>query len=114
MSLLDRIKAQGGRSEIRTLEVPEWGDEGAPLVIHFQTPSLNHLAASIEAGHGGNPIRQNVDIFCQIARDADGKPLFNRIDAIALMETADPRVLGRVMRQMDIISTADDAETEKN
>ena len=114
MSLLDTIKAQGGRAETRTLDVPEWGKPGAPLVIHYRRPNLNHLAAAIEAGHAKNPIRQNVDVLCQIAMDGQGKPLFRRLDAVALMEDADPVVLGRVMRDMGIIDGASEAELEKN
>lgn len=114
MNLLDRAKAQGCRDEVRALEVPEWGDNGQPFVIYYQRPSLDHLASSIEAGHAKNPIRQNVDIFCQLAKDADGKPLCNRIDGAELMKSADPLVLGRIMREMGIIDGASDVEQEKN
>lgn len=114
MSILDRVKAQGGRADGLIVEVPEWGEPGQPLVIHYHRPNLNHIAAATEAGHAKSPVRLNVDIFCQIARDEAGKPLFSRMDALALMETADPLVLGRLLREMGIVAAGDELDIEKN
>lgn len=114
MSPLDRIKAQGARSGTDTVEVPEWGDEpGKPLVIHYRPPTLNDTAEAMKAAPG-NPIRQNVDIFCMIAQNPDGSPMFKRIDGIELMAKADPVVMATVMQKMGIIRTETPDDIEKN
>lgn len=113
MSALDRIKAQGAR-ERGSVSVPEWGETKAqPLVIHFRPVTLNDVAASIRVAPD-NPVRQNVEMFCMVAQNADGTPMFKRIDAIDLMEQADPQILGRVMREMGIVHDASVADVEKN
>lgn len=114
MSALDRIKAQGARSGVDTVEVPEWGEApGKPLVIHYRKPTLNDSAEAMKAAPG-NPIRQNVDIFCMIAQNPDGTPMFKRIDGVELMQSADPVVMATVMQKMGVIRTETPADLEKN
>lgn len=113
MSVLDRVRAQGARSETLTVEVAEWGDDGQPLVIHYHPPTLNNAAEALDAAPN-NQIRQNVDMFCQLARNADGSPIFKRLEALDLMESADPQVLRRLMLEMGIISNGTGADLEKN
>lgn len=109
MSALDQVKAHGRRGETHTIEVPEW--EG--MVIHYHRPTLDNAAHALEAAPR-NQIRQNVDMFCQLACDAAGKPIFKRIDALELMAEADPQVLGRLMREMGIIGSETPEDIEKN
>ena len=112
-NLLERIKAQGARDTKRTVSVPEWGEPGKPLVIHYTPPNLGHVSSSLKAAPD-DPVRQNVDVFCQLARDAEGALLFNRIDGVALMESADPAILRRLMVEMGIIAVATAEEAEGN
>lgn len=104
MSILGRILKHAEQRGGGTVDVPEWGDESGPLVIHYDRVSLAHVAEAARAA-AGNPVRQNVEIFVQVARGADGKPLFKRAEVLDLMDSADPMVLGRVMRQMGIVRT---------
>ncbi|CAN7585771.1 hypothetical protein LJR016_004318 [Devosia sp. LjRoot16] len=114
MSVLDRIKAQGARTGIADVKVPEWGESpDKPLVIYYRKPTLNDAAEALKAAPG-NPIRQNVDVFCMIAQNADGSPMFKRIDGVDLMQAADPDVFGRLMREMGIIRTETPDDIEKN
>ena len=43
MGILDQIKAHSRPEEVRTIEVPEWGPEGAPLVIHYKMVTLGDI-----------------------------------------------------------------------
>lgn len=114
MSALDRIKAQNAAAGPLTVSVPEWGEtDGTPLVIRYRKLTLNDVAAATQAAPT-NSVRQNVEMFCILAQNEDGSQMFRRIDALELMEHADPMVLGRVMREMGIIRTPDPETTEKN
>jgi len=113
VSALDKIRAHGNTGGGVVL-VPEWGDPDAPLEIHFRRLSLKDLAEAARAAPD-NPVRQNVELFCLIAQTPDGRPLLRRIDALTLMDEADPAVLARVMREMGIVRTAQtEADLVKN
>lgn len=109
MSALDKIKAQGGRGGDRLeVTVPEWDD----LKIFYRKSNLNDLAEVIRAAPG-NVVRQNVEMFVLLAQEADGKPMFKRIDVLELMEKADPEVLVRVFGEMGILAQRPE-DVEKN
>ncbi len=111
MSALERIRAAAKARAGGVVVVPEWGD----LAVHYRPVKLGDVEAALAISRGSQ-VRQNIELFVRIAQDADGKPLFDRIDAIELLELLDPHVIGRVLRQVGIIS--DDAaaidEAEKN
>lgn len=114
MSPLDRIKAQHSTPGPLDVKVPEWGDgPGKPLVIRYRKLNLIDVDAAAQAAPNST-VRQNVELFCILAQNEDGSQMFKRIDALELMEHADPAVLGRVMREMGIIRTADPEAIEKN
>lgn len=116
-SVLAKVRAHGKRDEWHQVEVPEWGDTAGPLVIHHHPPTLGDIgkAAAVTAEVRGDAVRQNVELFVILARDAQGNPLFRRADVPELIETADPDVLGRVMLQMGIVrAPVKDAVAEKN
>lgn len=100
MSVLERIRAHSQPDQVRTIEVPEWGDEeGKPLVIHYTMVSLGDLAEAQEAAKG-NSLRVEAEILCLKAQDEHGKKLFKRIDVLELLATADPLVLRRISSEM--------------
>jgi hypothetical protein len=66
------------------------------------------MSAAQEASK--DPLRQNVEILCMKALDAEGKPLFRRIDAIELMKVASPIVLLRIAKAMGLLEAIEGAE----
>ena len=44
----------------------------------------------------------------------DGKPMFNRLDKIAMMNEVDPAVITRVVSEMNTTATVDFEAVEKN
>ena len=109
MDLKDRIAAHAALDEFRTIDVPEWGENGVPLVIKYKPVTLGDLTDAYKL-HPNDAVRQNVDILCMKAMDEDGKPLFKRIDALHLMEKAAPDVLLRITRAMMGGLASDQAE----
>lgn len=102
--LIDRVRAQAAQHG-GVVEVPEWGDDNGPLQIHYGRISLRHISDAARMAPN-DQVRQNIEVFCMIARDVDGMALFNRAEAVMLMEDADPAVLVRIMSQMGIIRGA--------
>jgi len=108
MSILDRVKAHSDPTKVRTVEVPEWGDDSGPLVIHYTMVTLKELGETRSTST--DPFRQNAEIICMKACGADGKPLFRRIDALDLMENAAPEVVMRIADAMTRRLSADEAK----
>lgn len=110
MSILDQIKAQAKPDELRKIEVPEWGDDKGPFVFWHRMVTMGDMSAAQAVSK--DPFRQNVEIICMKALDAEGKPVFQRLDAIELMKVATPIVLLRIEKQMGLLE--DIATAEKN
>jgi hypothetical protein len=108
MSILDRVKAHADSKKVRTLEVPEWGEEGAPLVIHYTMVTLAELAQVRSISP--DPARQSAEIVCMKACNADGTPMFKRIDVLELMENAAPEVVLRIADAMAHRKSVDEAK----
>lgn len=106
--LLARIRKHGQADELRSIAVPEWGEAGEPLVIHFRPVTVADYAqvSAIES----NPMRFGVRMIVHKGLDAQGGRLFNLADALELMETADPAVIMRVSNAMNERVTREQAE----
>lgn len=111
MSALDKVRAAAKARAGGMVVVPEWGN----LEVHYRPVKLGDVEAALAVSRGSQ-VRQNIEVFVRIAMDGGGKPLFEKIDALELLELLDPHVIGRVLRQVGII--ADEAaavdEAEKN
>jgi hypothetical protein len=98
-ALLDKIVSRSSAGSFRRLEVPEWGDDGAPLIIKYSMVTMGELE-QVRRSFPDNPLRQNVEIICMKALDESGKPMFDRYDAVTLMQTVDAALLLRIATQM--------------
>lgn len=108
-SLLERIKAQSDDQDLKTIEVPEWGDGAGPLIIHYRKVTLADMS-SARAVARDDPFRTNCEIICLKALDAEGKPMFKRLDALELMQHADPQIVVRIADAMTVRPSAEAAE----
>ena len=85
--------------EREVIEVPEWGSGGESLKIYYRPINLkqqNQVFKYIREGSLESLVQQL--ILC--ARDEDDKPIFRQADKTELMNHADPKVLGRVVKEM--------------
>ena len=98
-ALLERIVARSSADTMRQIEVPEWGENGSPFIIHYKMVTLAELE-QVRRTFPENAMRQNVEIICMKALDDAGKPHFARIDAVALMDSVDASLLLRISTQM--------------
>ena len=81
--------------EMQVIEVPEWGDDNAPLLVYARPLTMadkNVLAR----GSDGNDLGVFVDVIIMKAETADGEKLFTKMDKPQFMRGVDPEVITRV------------------
>lgn len=108
MSLIDRMKAHFTDIGVRSIEVPEWGEDGKPLVIYFAPMTLADKQKLMTIGERDGYVARLADALIMKAMDAEGKKLFTVGDKQALRHQVDPDVLARVVRDMMAGPTEED------
>jgi len=104
--LKTRIAAQFGGADTREIEVPEWGEGATPLIVHYRRANLRDISEATQLAKG-DQFLANAYLVTAKALDAAGKPLFKRVDAGFLAESADPAVVGRIAQAItggDVLS----------
>jgi hypothetical protein len=109
MRLMERIKAHAQPELIRRIEVPEWGEEGKPLVITYSMVSLDDLAIVTELD-GQEWNKRAARIVAMKACDEAGVRLFTMMDAIELRKLAAPEVVSSIAMRMFARTSAEEAE----
>lgn len=97
--LLQRIAADFEPNRRRTIEVPEWGKDGVPLVIHYDPITLADQVIVTELDGEVWPKRAARFVVMKSLK-ADGSKLFNMADATFLMTEAKPDVVNRIALAM--------------
>lgn len=109
--VMDRAVAHFSAQEIRTIEVPEWGDEDGPLVIYVAPFTLREQARLQKASKNGSDAAVLADVLVMKAMDGEGNKLFTMDDKHAMQTKVDALVLARVASE---IMAVDVDEIEKN
>jgi len=100
-ALLTAARAHFDNMRGKSIEVPEWGAEGAPAIVKFDPPTLR-TRQNITARSGGKRSREMAVTVILCARDAEGKRLFQD-DAptlAALENEVDPKVVARLYAEI--------------
>lgn len=111
MSAIETAKKHFDGLKGLRIEVPEWGEPDAPLVVLYDCPSMRELHGFNEKAKGNAHLAMCYLITRQ-ARGEDGTKLFDDADAQALYAHADPAVVSRIGAQMQLKFTV--AEAAKN
>lgn len=110
MAAIDQITAHFNRQEMRRIEVPEWGEEGQPLVIFSRPMTLEEKQKLLNVGERDGRLMMLVETLIMKALDANGGRLF-QIDAKkSLKSNADPDVLARVALEITRSPTPEELE----
>lgn len=95
MTVIEQAKKHFKDKEVREIAVPEWGDEGGPLVIYADPVTLAEK----------NRVKKRIDrdgleglAFALVlkAKTADGEKMFTIKDLHDLAHKVDPDVLTRI------------------
>ena len=113
MSVLDNAKKHFGdkaSGKLRKIRVPEWKTD-----IYFKR--INSFAVEsqvIELTQKGKITEALIETLISKALTAEGKPMFNRLDKIAMMNEVDPAVITRVVGDINATDIVNFEEVEKN
>ena len=94
--VIDRAVAHFSAQEIRTIEVPEWGDDDGPLVVYVEPFTLREQGRLAKASNGSGDATVLADVLIMKCMDADGNKMFGLDDKRAMQTKVDAAVLARV------------------
>lgn len=106
MSIIDRMKAHFAGLGAQKIEVPEWGEDGRPLVIYYHPITLAERQKIMAAGERDGAVAAYADVLIMKALDAQGKNLYTIEHKHALRHSVDPDIIRRVGMQMMVVPTA--------
>jgi hypothetical protein len=107
--IIDRARMHFRGDEPRRIEVPEWGEAGAPLVLLATPVTLAEKKQLNNRYKDGGLWEMYVHALILKARTPDGKPAFDLADKRDLMTGAAPEVVERIAQQILHIVEAEDA-----
>lgn len=107
MSVIEIIKASAQNQEIKTIEVPEWGD----TVIYFRPITVAEYSRILKKIKT-DEIGAMVDAIIMKAEDKEGKKIFDIKNRADLMGYDNPEVIFRIAGE--ILSRTPVEEFEKN
>ena len=93
--------------EMRKIDVPEWEAK----VFFKSAVSLKEEGKILELSQQGKTVEALVESLIVRARNEDGTKMFNFADKAALLNEVDPKVLIRVVSEMNSVS-AEELEVE--
>jgi hypothetical protein len=100
MKLIERVAAHFDAPGVQSVEVPEWGEEGKPLVIYWKPITLQEKQRLATVGMEQGMVVRLVEALIIKALDAEGNKLFDLADKATLLRRADPEVVARIVTQM--------------
>lgn len=94
-TVLERAIAHYRDRPQHQVNVPEWGEGGSPLVVHFKTPTMETLSKA-RRDSGDDPVKYTAVLVAQCALDGKGERLFSAMNWLDLFKNADPAVVQRI------------------
>ena len=80
---------------VQSMDVPEWGENGAALRLTWHIPPQLVLGKAMKEA-GGDVVEYSARLVAMCARDGAGKRLFSDLDYRELMRSCHPAVVGRI------------------
>lgn len=109
MGILDNAKAHFKALDVKTIEVPEWGDDQSAAVVYSQPLTLQEKAKLYRMAKDDDMALLAHAIILK-ATDSEGNKLFTLEDRRALMTQVDADVVARVGAWVLTGVSLDDAE----
>ncbi|WP_116134340.1 hypothetical protein [Tropicimonas sp. IMCC34043] len=108
---LARAAEHYNRLRGQTVEVPEWGDECGPLVIHFD-PVTAAQAQAVTRRAAGSDAKATALAVILYSKDADGNPVFedNGGTLQYFMTKVDPKIVAKIGKAIMGLDAREDAD----
>lgn len=102
-----RTKISGDMSKV-------YVDEWDMPIWYKPSNTLSEEAELVKLAQEGKTVEALVATLITKARNEDGTKMFKKVDKVTMMNEVDPSVLIRVVGEMNVESTVDFEEVEKN
>ena len=89
-------------------------DEWDMPIWYKPSNTLSEEAEQVKLAQEGKTVEALVATLITKARNEDGTKMFKKVDKVTMMNEVDPSVLIRVVGEMNVESTVDFEEVEKN
>ena len=106
-NILERAKAHFKNQTVTRIEVPEWGENGVPLII-YSTPFTLAEKDRIFKGSQEQSLKVLVDCIILKAKDDKGDSIFTLEHKRDLMNSVSPDVIVRISNEMISQPNVDD------
>jgi|TARA_R110002153_G_scaffold73734_5_gene192290 hypothetical protein len=104
MSILENARAHFESKGIRQIEISEWD-----TTIHCTPFTMNEKRKLLKVAKNDD-LEFLVRALIMKAKDAQGEPLFDLSDKVALMNSVDPDVITRVVTEITSSDSVEDME----
>lgn len=96
--------------EMKSIAVPEWGSK-----IWYKTvTNLKEEGKILELSQQGKTVEALVESLIVRARNEDGSKMFTMPDRVTLMNEVDPKILIRIVGEMNQVTDLSQDTVEKN
>lgn len=109
-AILDRARAHYAARGVQTIEVPEWGEAGQPLILYWTPITLSERQRIVNRVRDSQTLEAMVYAIIIKAQDAQGQPAFTVEDKHALMNSVDAAVVERISGAILAAQSVEDAE----
>lgn len=97
--------------EMKSVTVPEWGDA---KIFWKSSTTLRDEGKILELSQAGKTVEALVESLILRARNEDGTKMFTFADKVVFLNEVDPKVLIRVVGEMNNVQDLDLDTVEKN
>jgi hypothetical protein len=97
--------------EMKSVTVPEWGDS---KIFWKSSTTLRDEGKILELSQAGKTVEALVESLILRARNEDGSKMFTFADKMVFLNEVDPKVLIRVVGEMNNVQDLDLDNAEKN
>jgi hypothetical protein len=97
--------------EMKSVTVPEWGDS---KIFWKSSTTLRDEGKILELSQAGKTVEALVESLILRARHEDGSKMFTFADKMVFLNEVDPKVLIRVVGEMNNVQDLDLDNAEKN
>ena len=97
--------------EMKSVTVPEWGDS---KIFWKSSTTLRDEGKILELSQAGKTVEALVESLILRARNQDGTKMFTFADKMVFLNEVDPKVLIRVVGEMNNVQDLDLDNAEKN
>jgi hypothetical protein len=104
MRVIERATAHFKSKSVKTIEVPEWGDEGEPLIIYVEPFTLKDQGRLQNATKGSSESEALAELLVLKCLDSEGQKMFTIEDKHALRSKVDADIIARIASQIMMVN----------